>query len=96
MGELLFAPTRPIEELYKYHADPFQITNLANDSVNATVLAELRAKLSTWEETTNDHGRTPESDAHYDSDMEVYLSEKADAEIIRNIELMKQWAKEGK
>ena len=94
--QLLFAPTRPSEELYDYHADPFQINNLANDPANATVLADLRTRLATWEQTTNDHGRTPESDAQYDSDMAVYLGEKADAEITRNINLMKQWAKEGK
>jgi arylsulfatase A-like enzyme len=94
--QLLFAPTRPNEELYDYHADPFQINNLASDPTKTTVLAELRTKLSTWEETTNDHGRTPESDAQYDSDMAEYLGKKGDTEVQRNIDLMKQWAKEGK
>ncbi len=94
--QLLLSPTRPNEELYDYRADPFQITNLANDPANATVLADLRTRLATWENTTNDHGRTPESEAQYDSDMAEYLGKKGDTEVQRNIDLMKQWAKEGK
>lgn len=93
---LLLSPTRPAEELYDYRADPFQIDDRAGDPANAAVLVDLRARLAQWEKDTNDHGRTPESAAQYDSDMATYLGQRQDAETVRNIALMKQWAKEGK
>lgn len=93
---LLLSPTRPAEELYDYRADPFQIDDLAADPANAVVLETMRARLAQWEEQTNDHGRTPESEAQFDSDMAVYLGSRKDEQTVRNIELMKQWAKEGK
>ena len=93
---LLLSPTRAAEELYDLSKDHFQIDNVAADPAHAVVLAELRARLATWEQQSNDRGRTPESDAQYDSDMAAYLKERKDPETVRNIELMKQWAKEGK
>jgi arylsulfatase A-like enzyme len=93
---LLFSPTRPAEELYDLAKDRYQIDNVAGDPANAAVLADLRAQLATWEKETDDHGREPESEAQYDSDMATYLKERKDPETVRNIELMKQWAKEGK
>ena len=52
--------------------------------------------------TTNDHGRQPEAEAMYDSDMELYLQSRrrrgdkqALEELQENIELMKRWAREG-
>ncbi len=93
---LLLSPTRAAEELYDLSTDRFQIDNVVSDPAHAVVLAELRARLATWEQQSNDRGRTPESDAQYDSDMETYLKERKDPETVRNIELMKQWAKEGK
>ena len=47
-------------------------------------------------EQTGDQGRTPESESLYDSDMAAYLGSKDNAEIEKNIKLMKQWAREGK
>jgi hypothetical protein len=47
-------------------------------------------------EATDDHGRTPEPESRYDSDMAVYLGRKPNPEIERNIALMKQWARAGK
>lgn len=99
---LLFAPTRPTEELYDLAADPQEIRNLANDPAHAATLAELRNKLDRWMVETNDLGRQPESPKMYDSDMDVYLGEnggKNDAQrqiLTQNIALMKQWASEGK
>ncbi len=99
---LLFAPTRPAEELYDLKADPLELVNLATDPTHAATLIAMRKKLKTWETTTDDKGQTPESMAMYDSDMAVYLkgqgglaSDKA-AELQRNIDYNKRLAKEGK
>jgi arylsulfatase A-like enzyme len=92
---LLFAKTRPPEELYDLAADPWEVKNLAADPAHADTLSELRAKLDRWMEQTNDQGRTPESEARYDAEMAVYLR-KPNPVVERNIALMKQWATEGK
>jgi len=100
--KLLFAPTRPAEELYDLQTDPFETNNLAGDPAYKKTLDELRARLDTWMEQTGDCGRQPEPEKMYDSDMAVYLKgqdgkQPARAAVLRkNIELMKQWAKEGK
>ena len=91
--KLLFSPTRPTEELYEYGADPWQVNNLAADPTFRTELESHRAKLDEWIETTQDKGF--ESDFMYDSDMQEYIK-KPNAEVEKNIALMKQWAKEGK
>jgi len=97
---LLFAPSRPREELYDLAADPEELVNLAGDSAYAAALASLRERLAAWEAQTGDLGRTPESAERYDSDMEVYLgrrpNRKGSSELERNIELMKRWASEGR
>jgi arylsulfatase A-like enzyme len=96
--QLLFAPTRPKEELYDLAADPFEVNNLAADPKHAATLAAMRKKLADWEERTGDRGRKPEPMAMYDSDMKVYLggAKKANDDLKRNIELNKKWASEGK
>lgn len=91
--DLLFSPTRPTEELYDYHADPFQVTNLAANPDFKSELGARRAQLDRWIVESGDKG--PETDAMYDSDMVEYLK-KPNPEVARNIALMKQWAKEGK
>jgi arylsulfatase A-like enzyme len=96
---LLFAPTRPKEELYDLAADPHEINDLAANPDYAEPLAALRGRLDRWMEETDDHGRTPESDAMYDSDMAVYIGEVPNGKndvLLRNIEQMKGWAAEGK
>ena len=93
---LLFATTRPPEELYDLAADPWEINNLAADPAHAKTLQELSAKLDRWMEQTNDQGRTPEPESRYDSDMAAYQGDKPKPEVTKNIALMKQWAKEGK
>jgi arylsulfatase A-like enzyme len=90
---LLFSPTRPPEELYEWTTDQWQITNLAADPAHKATLESLRARLDQWMRETNDLG--PESESRYDSDMAVYVA-KGNAEVEKNIALMKQWAKEGK
>ena len=72
---LLFAPTRPREELYDLVADPQELRNLADDREYAATLKELRNRLNRWMEETDDRGRQPESQKAYDSDMAVYVGE---------------------
>lgn len=96
---LLFAPSRPAEELYDLAADPHEIRNLAGDPAHSSTLTEMRGRLERWMEDTGDLGRKPEPDAMYDSDMAVYLEQSqpdAAEELRRNIALMKRWAAEGK
>jgi hypothetical protein len=93
---LLFAPTRPAEELYDLAEDPWEIRNLAGSPAHAAELARLRARLDRWIEETDDQGRRPEPESRYDSDMAVYVGRKPNPELQRNIALMKQWAREGK
>ena len=93
---LIMAATRPAEELYDLHADPFELRNLADDPGHRGALREMSGALDRWMRDTNDRG--PESMAAYDSEMEVYLRERdgeSRATTRRNIELMKRWAAEG-
>lgn len=97
--KLLFSPVRPAEELYEWRTDRFQVKNLADDPAHRATLEQLRARLDRWVVETGDKG--PESEAMYDSDMAVYLGERAskgrvDNPTEKNIALMKRWAKEGK
>lgn len=96
--KLLFAETRPAEELYDLAADPHEVTNLAADPKHKATLEAMRKKLADWEQGTGDRGRKPEPMAMYDSDMKVYLggAKKENAELKRNIEFNKKWAAEGK
>jgi arylsulfatase A-like enzyme len=91
--KLLFAPTRPAEELYEWTADKWQLTNLADDPAHKSTLEKLRSRLDLWMKETHDHG--PETDSRYESDMAAYLG-KGNPEVEKNIATMKQWAKEGK
>ncbi len=99
---LLMAETRPEEELYDLAADPWELTNLAEDPDYAVQLAELRGLLNGWIAATGDRGAIQEPEAMYDSDMEAYLNnfrrherEDAIAEIEANITLMKEWRAQG-
>jgi arylsulfatase A-like enzyme len=91
--KLLFSPTRAEEELYEWTTDRWQLKNLASSAEHKATLETLRATLNSWMLTTHDHG--PESEAHYDSDMVPYVG-KGNAEVEKNIALMKKWASEGK
>ena len=90
---LLFAPTRPPEELYRWREDRWQLENLATDPARADTLAALRGRLDRWMAESADQG--PEPDAMYESDMKVYVGEGR-PEVEANIATMKRWAAEGK
>ncbi|MBT5707774.1 MAG: sulfatase [Verrucomicrobia bacterium] len=100
---LLFRQIRPSEEFYDLNSDPFEIHNLAADPKSAAKLRELRGHLDTWMNETDDKGRSPESQAMFESDMAVYtgtITRKGDLSQLKivtdNIALMKKWASEGK
>ena len=65
---------------------------------------EMRKLLSRWEKRSGDQGVEPESVQMFDSDMKVYVdtleARRRPIEHINtiksNIELMRQWAREGK
>jgi arylsulfatase A-like enzyme len=90
---LLFAPTRPAEELYEWTSDRWQVRNLASDPAHQETLQRLRTRLDHWIERTGDRG--PESEKMYDSDMAPYLS-RGNPVVEKNVTLMKKWAAEGK
>lgn len=45
---------RTVEELYDLQADPDEMNNLAEDQAHAEVLAEMRKRLLTWMQDTDD------------------------------------------
>lgn len=45
---------RPEWELYDLQNDPFELTNLANDTAHSDVLQSLQAELEQWQWDTND------------------------------------------
>ncbi len=55
------ADTRPAEELYDLHADPYEMKNLAADPKYAGKLAELRVAVDKWIIDTGDQGANDES-----------------------------------
>jgi arylsulfatase A-like enzyme len=97
--KLLYSPTRPAEELYRWREDRWQHTNLAAQPDHAATLTRLRARLDAWMEETNDQGRQPESQQRYDAEMAVYLRDlkgQNTEDLRANIATMKRWAAEGK
>ncbi len=45
---------RPKEELYDLSSDPNELKNLAADGAHAKTLIDLRGRLRTWQNQTND------------------------------------------
>lgn len=90
---LLFNPTRPPEELYRWRQDRWQIENLADHPDHHAALVEHRDRLDQWMISSKDLG--PESASRYDSDMRVYVG-NGNSQVEKNIALMKQWQAEGK
>ncbi len=96
--KLLFSPTRPAEELYRYRDDPWQVKNLADDPTCAKVLKRLRGRLEEWIEETGDPG--PETPEVYvleiEDQMKATRNPAARANYRKNAEGYKRWASEGK
>ena len=49
-----------MEELYDLDADPWELTNLADDPAHAKTLARLRADLDAWMDDQGDEGLATE------------------------------------
>ena len=96
--KLLFAPTRPSEELYLYGQDPWQIENLANHPEHAAALLQHRGNLDQWIKSTGDPGpETPEVYRLETEDQINSTKSTASREAYRkNAELYRRWASEGK
>ena len=84
---LLFSSTRPIEELYDYRDDPFQIHNLADDPALQSVLGELGRALDETLERTGDPAA--ETEEEYDDAMAEYLR-RPNPQVEANIRRMKR------
>ena len=92
--QILFAPSRPSEELYDIEKDRFETANLTGKSEYANTLRQLRARLDQWSRQTNDP--PPESAEEYDVEMRCQVANTRDlvqkAAVQKNILLMKQWS----
>jgi N-sulfoglucosamine sulfohydrolase len=60
--ERMFAPTKPIEELYDLQSDPHEINNLAGRPDLRPVLERMRTELRLWVMRTRDTGFLTESE----------------------------------
>ena len=96
--KLLFAASRPSEELYLYGEDPWQVENVAGNPGHAEALAQHRAHLEQWIQRTGDPG--PESPEVYTLETEDQMKSTRNKESVeryrKNAELYKAWAREGK
>ena len=48
-----------LDELYDLNADPWELTNVANDPANIPVISEMRAHLMEWTTATEDYDPVP-------------------------------------
>jgi N-sulfoglucosamine sulfohydrolase len=62
--KLLWAPTKPVEELYDTKADPHEINNLVGHPETRAVLEKLRRTLRAWMLQSRDTGLLPEAEMH--------------------------------
>ncbi|MGB0769922.1 MAG: sulfatase-like hydrolase/transferase [Flavobacteriaceae bacterium] len=56
----IFMKSKPIEELYDLESDPYEVHNLATDSIYSQKLKELRVQLKKWQTSIGDKGFVPE------------------------------------
>jgi arylsulfatase A-like enzyme len=96
--KLLFADSRPPEELYLHGQDRWQTQNLADESGHATALDQHRVQLDQWIAETGDLG--PESVEVYTLETEGQMKSTRNKETReryrRNSELYRLWTAEGK
>jgi N-sulfoglucosamine sulfohydrolase len=64
----LWAPTKPVEELYDTQVDPHEINNLVGHPEKKAVLAKLRRTLHAWILQTHDIGFLSEAEMHIRSE----------------------------
>ncbi|MHC4425137.1 MAG: sulfatase-like hydrolase/transferase [Planctomycetota bacterium] len=62
--KLLWAPTRPVEELYDTFADPHEIDNLADSAQHRNILERLHKVHHEWMLQMRDTGLLPEAEMH--------------------------------
>lgn len=60
--QLWFRETRPDEELYDTHVDPWEVNDLADDPEYQDVLERMRAAMEAWLERVGDLGAIPEAE----------------------------------
>lgn len=96
--DLLFAPTRPSEELYLYEKDRWQTKNIAKSPAHAEALSKHRLLLDRWIKETDDPG--PETPEVYELEIADQLKSRRDPEwreaFKRNAEQYKRWVREEK
>ena len=63
-AERYFSPTKPVEELYDYVADPHNLNNLATLPAHRKTLERLRTAHLKWVQETRDLGLIPEPIIH--------------------------------
>jgi N-sulfoglucosamine sulfohydrolase len=66
--KLLWAPTKPVEELYDTQTDPYEISNLIGHPEKKAVLDRLRKTLHNWMLQTYDTGLLSEAEMHIRSE----------------------------
>lgn len=96
---LLFAPTRPAEELYAWTEDRWQSVNLADDPDHAEAMQALSSRLDQWIEESRDPG--DESPEIYDLEIADQLATMREGSeghraYSENAEIYRQWMREGR
>ncbi|MEQ1828794.1 MAG: sulfatase, partial [Pirellula sp.] len=94
---LIMAETRPREELYDTQSDPFELHNLAGDSVHSPRLASMRTALVQWQQRTGDKAETETEEvyrAEVSTDHAEGAKKKGNVQYHANVELMLRWMKE--
>ena len=96
--KLLFAPTRPAEEIYLYGVDRWQTKNLNEDPEHGDALKRHRLYLDEWIESTGDPGVETSEVYRLETEDQIQSTKnKAAREAYRkNAELYRRWAREGK
>ncbi|MBN2316397.1 MAG: sulfatase-like hydrolase/transferase [Sedimentisphaerales bacterium] len=61
---LLWAPEKPVEELYDLSEDPYELNNLAESPEHRHILANMRDVLHRWMLQMRDLGLLPEAEMH--------------------------------
>jgi len=96
---LLFASTRPAEELYEWTTDRWQTVNLGSEPASAETVKMLSRRLDEWISKSGDPG--DESPGVYDleiADELAVIKAGSSRHVVfsKNAEVYRQWVKEGK